>query len=106
MYYKPTTALVKVFNEDNPDGIMVQAAKVGIRTFTENAGVGKATVRYYYLDDQDNDLAGDMWLTTNIPDMLVLVYRKILNGTATSGAIDTLTELILNSPEGNAAITS
>lgn len=108
-FFKPTTAVVRAFSADSPEGEEVQANFVAIRNFYENP-TGWANVRFgYYTDKTDESYiegSSDMWLSTALPWNLLMSYRKILNGTATSGAVTVLSEFILTSTEGNAAITS
>jgi len=107
-YFKPTTAVVRRFTPDLPEGEEVQAKFVAIRNYYENP-MGWANVRFgYYTDETDESYiegSSDMWFSTALPWNLLMSYRKLLNGTATSGAVTVLSEFILNSNEGNAVIT-
>lgn len=105
-YFKPCSAMeIDVLDKETGETNPVISIKAGITTYTEQI-IGKATVRVGYYDDQDNHIGGDRWVTTDIPGTLLAAYRKVINSTATLGSVDYFASLILNSPEGNAAIPS
>ena len=105
MYFKPTLMDGEILDPNTGETTPATAVLAGITSYTEQI-IGCATCRVGFFDADQNYLFGDRWVTTTIPGTLLAAYRKVLAGTATTGSVDYFREMIMNSPEGNAAIPS
>lgn len=49
--------------------------------------------------DSEEEVLVTKWITSKIPDGLLISYRKVITGAASKQLVDVIDEFILNSPE-------
>lgn len=111
MYIRKTNKSVTITTGTDDQGNPITQSVLLVNAYVDSAHglteqiVGDATFNVMFSDGNGTEYPDQArYVTTEVPDSLLAMFRRVVNGDSDQTEIDQVDQILLNSPEANALI--